>query len=276
MVYGKNIEDIVPIKKKDKRNYNICLMFLVIFCIMFVWFGYKTIKYFVDNNKTNKVIKEINELAIVDNVDQSNNTNQEQTEEVKTEQNFGIDFEALKSINPDIVSYIQVLGTDINYSVVKGVDNEYYLFHNFYKEYDLAGWPFADYENKMNGTDKNIIIYAHNMKNGTMFATLKNVFSEEWQKNKDNRYITYITEDEKATYEIYSIYKVENEDYYRKVNFDDNEFLRFIEVTKERSLYNFGVDLSLSDKILTLSTCDTNNKYRVVVHAKKIVNKEEK
>ena len=78
--------------------------------------------------------------------------------------------------------------------VVNGNDNSYYLKHNFNKEYNIAGRIFSDYHNKFDETDKNIVIFGHNTKDGSMFGTLKNVLDKSWQENRDNLEIILITE----------------------------------------------------------------------------------
>ena len=142
--------------------------------------------------------------------------------------------------------------------------------HSFDKSYNSAGWLFMDYRNKFDGTDKNIIIYAHNRRDGSLFGTLKNILTESWQNNIDNYVIPLINENEKEEYQVFSIYKIEKEDYYIKTNFKDNEWEEFLKKIKSRSIKSFDVNVSKNDSILTLSTCADNNKYRVVLHAKKM------
>ena len=99
-------------------------------------------------------------------------------EEVKVE--YNVDFKGLKEKNSDTVAYLKVKGTSIDYVVLKGEDNEFYLKHNFNKEKNVSGWVFADFHNKFDGMDKNIVIYAHNTRDGSMFGTLKSVLNEDW------------------------------------------------------------------------------------------------
>ena len=162
------------------------------------------------------------------------------------------------------------IASGIENIVVQGKDNSYYLTHDFERDYNSAGWIFMDYHNKLDGLDKNIIIYGHNMRNNTMFGTLKNVLKKDWFENKDNRYITFITERESATYEVFSVYQIEAEDYYIKTSFNTGEFKKYIDTMKNRSIFDFNCDISEDDSVLTLSTCANNNKYRVVLHAKKV------
>ena len=157
------------------------------------------------------------------------------------------------------------------YPVVKGTNNSFYLNHCFDKSNNSAGWIFADYRNKFDNTDKNIVIYGHNIRDGSMFGSMLNILNAKWYENEENTNITLYTENEKCMYKVFSIYKIENEDYYIKTEFkNDNEFEDFIKTLKKRSIKDFNVDVSKDDNILTLSTCANNNKYRVVLHAKKV------
>lgn len=128
-----------------------------------------------------------------------------------------------------------------------------------------------DYKNKCDNTDKNIVIYGHNRRDGGMFGTLKNILTDEWQNNKDNFVIPFITENEKSEYQVFSIYRIEKEEYYITTNFNtDKEYISFLDEIKSRSIKHFGIDVTSDDNILTLSTCANDNNYRVVLHAKKI------
>ena len=127
-----------------------------------------------------------------------------------------------------------------------------------------------DYKNKLDGTDKNIVIYGHNIKDGSMFGTLKNILDEEWYNNEENYIIDLTTEKEELKYQVFSIYKIKNEDYYIDTEFKNDEYKKFVKKLKDRSIKDFGIEVTENDSILTLSTCADNNKYRVVLHAKRI------
>ena len=157
------------------------------------------------------------------------------------------------------------------YPVVKGTNNSFYLNHCFDKSNNSAGWIFADYRNKFDNTDKNIVIYGHNIRDGSMFGSMLNILNAKWYENEEITNITLYTENEKCMYKVFSIYKIENEDYYIKTEFkNDNEFEDLKKTLKKRRIKDFNVDVSKDDNILTLSTCANNNKYRVVLHAKNV------
>lgn len=161
--------------------------------------------------------------------------------------------------------------TDINYSVVQSSDNSYYLSHSFDNSLNSAGWIFADYRNKLDGSDKNIIIYGHNRRDGSMFCSLKNVLNENWYSNSENHIITFYTPNETLQYQVFSVYQISLNDYDTSTYFDsDEDFEKFLTKIKNNSVYNFNVEVDKNTQVLTLSTCANNNKYRVVLHAKKI------
>ena len=249
--------------KKNEKLENIkkiiSLVFLLFFFILFIVSGIKIINYLKDAKKNEKIIYEISKDIEVERDNNDNNAIR-----------YNINFTSLKEKESDTVGFIKVNGTDIEHIVVQGKDNSYYLTHDFERDYNSAGWIFMDYHNKLDGSDKNIIIYGHNMRNNTMFGTLKNVLKKDWFEDKKNRYITFITENEKAMYEVFSVYQIEAEDYYLKTSFNTGEFKKYIDSMKDRSKYDFNCNVTEDDSVLTLSTCANNNKYRVVLHAKKI------
>ena len=205
-----------------------------------------------DTKKNNSIKNEINEAI-------------KQDDETKE---YIVDFEKLQQQNSDTVAYIRIENTNIQYVVVKAQDNDYYLNHNFKKEINSAGWIFADYRNKFDGTDKNIIIYGHNMKDGSMFNNLKNALNSKWLK--ENHTIILKTIDKETKYEIFSTYTIEPEEYYIQTEFNEINYKNFIKKIKERSAYNYNVNVESTDKVLTLSTCDGSGNKRIVVHAKEI------
>lgn len=244
---------------KKKRILNIVIyliLFLILICSGFkLYFWYKDKK---NNDETTEQLKNNVKLEKIKN-DNSNN------------EKYIVDFKKLKSENSDVVAYIKVNNTNIEYPIVKTSNNNFYLNHSFDKSKNSRGWIFADYKNKFDNTDKNIVIYGHNMRDESMFGSLKNILNEEWYNNAENMNITFLTENRNYIYKVFSIYKIESEDYYIKTNFkNDADYEKFLNIIKNRSIKNFDVKLNVDDKILTLSTCANNNKYRVVLHAKKL------
>lgn len=180
-----------------------------------------------------------------------------------------IDFNNLKNINNDVVCYLTFDGTNINYPIVQGTDNSYYLNNDIKKNYSLGGWPFMDYRNSKDLSNKNTIFYGHNLLNKTSFGSLKNVFTTKWF-NSSNHQIIVSNENGFYIYSVFSIYESEPVTDYLQVDFYNDEFDKFINKIKSKSIFDFNVDVSSTDQIITLSTCSDNNKNRNVVHAKLI------
>lgn len=237
--------------KKAKKIIFIILE--IIFIALIIYSLYNIYKWYTENKKTSEILDNISNSITVDEGNK-----------------IVVDFDSLEESNSDVVAHLKVNGTEINYPVVKANDNNYYLSHSFDKSVSGAGWIFADYRSKLDGTDKNLIIYGHNRRDGSMFGTLKNILNKDWYEDARNLKITLNTENGDLTYEVFSVYQIEEEDYYLQTTFKDKDFLNFVNTLKDRSVKDFGIEVSENDSILTLSTCANDNKYRVVLHAKKI------
>lgn len=182
---------------------------------------------------------------------------------------INVNFNDLKKTNPDIVGWIKVNGTNINYPFVQSKDNKYYLTHSFNKSYNSAGWVFLDYRNN-NTNNKNTIIYAHGRTDKTMFGTLKKVLNNRWLNNTNNYVIKISTETENSLWQIFSIYHIPTTSDYLQTDFyNDTEYQNFLDMIKNRSNHRFNTNVGSNDNILTLSTCYNDND-KMVVHAKLI------
>lgn len=244
-------------KRRLKKKFRIIIVLLLILIFSFGLI-YSLINIFnwkIDVDKNNNIIKELRNNIKIN----------------KEDKEYKVDFKSLKEQNSDTVCYLKVSGTKIDYVVVKGEDNSYYLNHNFNKEYNSAGWIFMDYHNNL-VDNRNIVIYGHNMRDGSMFGSLDSTLKKEWQEDKNNQKIMLIKEDGTYYYQVFSTYTIEPEEYYIKTDFSSNDnFYSFIKELKSRSNYDYNVEVNENDKILTLSSCTNSGKNRVVLHAKLII-----
>ena len=177
-------------------------------------------------------------------------------------------FDELTKINNETIGWLTVNNTKVNYPVVQHTDNEYYLKRDFNKNKNSYGWIYMDYRNNIYNLSNNTIILGHNLKNGMMFGTLRYATNESWYKNSDNQIITFNTKVKNMKWKIFSIYKIPVTNDYLYANFGDlNEFKKFLDNIKNRSIYDFGVELKKEDHILTLTTCGTTSATRLVIHA---------
>ena len=190
------------------------------------------------------------------------------------EQNLNNKYAELYSLNNDFIGWLKIDGTGIDYPVMQSRNNpNYYLKHNFNKEYSRFGVPYM--QEDCNLQSDNIVIYGHNMKNKSMFNELTQYKDKDFYNA--HKYITFETMSESRTYEIIAAFKTvaysENGfKYYNFVNANtEEEYETYIEKCRSLSFYDTGVDTEYSDKLITLSTCDySQNNGRFVVVAKLI------
>lgn len=181
-----------------------------------------------------------------------------------------IDFEKLKEINADCIGWISACSNRIDYPIVKSKDNVDYLTKTVSGAENKSGAIFADKDCTDPFNQFQTLIFGHNMKNGSMFHYLVNYREESYYR--DHRLIYIRTEKQLLTYEVFAAYREAASDtciYDSVLNPEDRA--AFLKKVREKSLYNTGVQLSTSDRVLTLVTCEyTQDDYRMFVHAKLI------
>lgn len=265
------------------KNIILILIFLILFITLNISI-YNIIKWKLDSNKTNEEINTIQENTNIEEVKDNKGTEIiKQAEKISKENPYwdyikmnmiDVNFDNLKKINSDVVGWIKVNGTNINYPFVQSKDNKYYLTHSFNKSYNNAGWVFLDYRNN-NINNRNTIIYAHGRTDKTMFGTLRKVLNNGWINNTNNYVIKISTEKENSLWQIFSIYHIPTTNDYLQTEFkDEREYQRFLNILKNRSNHNFNTSITSNDTILTLSTC-YNDSEKMVVHAK-LIKKQKK
>lgn len=237
------------IKKIKFFNIIIAILLVITMCIL-CYSLIHSISWYKDNTEIQNEITNIN----------ANGNN-------NVEEDNSIDFNALEKKNKDTVGWLKVNNTNIDYPTLKYKNNTYYLSHTFNKKENDAGWIFMDYRNNSNMENKNTIIYGHARLDKSMFGTLRNILKKDWYSNNENQIITFITKKYNYYYKVFSAYHIETENYYLRTDFnDDSEFYNFITILKKRSKIKFDVDINEKDKILTLSSCYSDDE-KIVVHA---------
>lgn len=262
----KNEEKQSKIEKEQRKREGhkgsiFILIFRIISLIIIAICICKLVFWYIENKKNNDILNDI--------------ISEQKTEEIVVgDEKIKVlrhNFDELLAKNGDTVGWLIVKGTKINYPIVHCKDNDFYLNHSFDKSYNSAGWIFANYINKFDGTDKNISIFGHNRRDGSMFCTLKDTIKKDWYTNPDNYIITFDTPSKLETYKVFSNYQIRSESYYLTNSFkDEQEYKTFLDTITSRSVYNYGIKPNVNDKIITLSTCANDNTYRVVLHAVKV------
>ncbi|RCW43518.1 class B sortase [Paenibacillus prosopidis] len=175
--------------------------------------------------------------------------------------------------NSDLVGWIQMPGfkVPIDYPVMQADDNEYYLKRDFKKKSSFAGSIFMDYINNPQ-MDMNIVIYGHAMNDHSMFGNLMNYYARADKYTKHTKIFLNLMNTQ-FEYEVFSTYAANRDYNYRQTNFSsDDEYLDFLQRIRDKSIYNYNVELTSDDKLITLSTCNNEfgDEYRSVIHAKLI------
>ncbi len=215
-----------------------------------------------EDNKQEEIFEEIKVIA-EDNNDDNN-------KEIK---NNNINMQKLHEINNDIVGWIQIDNSNIDYPVMQTKESpNYYLRKNFYKQYSYLGTPYLAENCDINFSD-NLIIYGHHINNSKMFGELENYKSQEYYSN--HKFIKFYTLEEYREYEIIAIFKTIANTGFKYYNFindiNEAEFDTFVSKCKELSFFNIDKIAVYGDDLLTLSTCDYSSKNaRLVIVAKRI------
>lgn len=246
--------------QRKAAKYYLILVILIIFSLTFIYSAYKLFKIYKEYNAAVEEYENLHEYTkertVVD--DQANDN----------ELKIDIDFEGLKYINSDIVGWIYFENVNVNYPIVKGIDNGYYLNHTFKKEQNISGSIFMDYRNDSEFKDLNTIIYGHNMKNGSMFGSLRKLLKEEFYR--ENSYFWIITQEGKYKYDIFSVYIDESTSESYNIKFKNiEEYSKHLNMIKDKSIYDTGINLTENDLVVTLSTCtSTEENNRFIVHGR--------
>lgn len=237
----------------------------IICLILLVFSGFNLVVWHLDNQNISSEVDLVQEITPVKVITIEDDTGKD----VQKEQYVTADLKETQKINDEVKGWINIPNTNVNYPFVQHKDNSYYLTHSFDRSKNKAGWIFMDYRNKNDELDKNTIIYGHNRLDGSMFGSLSNLTKKEYLNDKQEHLIYISTDNYNYVFEIFSIYRTESTDDYLKTAFNDNEFLEWIKIMKNRSIYDFKVNINKNDKIITLSTCYKHTK-KLVIQAKLI------
>lgn len=179
-------------------------------------------------------------------------------------------FDELRKVNEDIVGWINMKDTMIQYPIVQSHDNAFYLTRNYLKNDTRAGSIFMDYRNDVLHESPNTVVYGHRMRDGSMFAGLTNYLKKDFFQ--EHRTFQYDTLYQSYEAEIFAVYETTVDFDYIQTDFQDlGEYAHYLQAVRKKSIYQTKTDVSTDDLILTLSTCDhvlAPKSGRLVVQAK--------
>ncbi len=246
-------------KTKSSKKYIFILILIFIIIVAFVYYKF--------TNKNKQV-----------NSDILNNIEVDETKTTDTVTEKMLQLQELKKENEDIIGWIQIADTKIDFPVLQGKDNKYYMRHTYKKEYSLDGSIFLDKDYDWDKPSDNLLIYGHNNKNGNMFQDLLKYEDENYYKEHPN--INFTTTNEDCVYEIIAVFKsrvyYKSEKnvfrYYYFINAENEEdYNYYVTESKKASLYDTGKTAKYGEQLLTLSTCEYSQEDgRFVIVAKKV------
>lgn len=269
MEENKNNTQKQPEQKKKKKGDVLLTIALIAAIVVFCYAAFNLYHIYTEYKKGTDEYNQIEEMAVTE---RDADSAEVAGPNAQLKPPIEVDFDKLKSVNEDVVGWIYVDALpDISYPIVKGKDNQTYLHQTYEKNYNFAGTIFVDYENSGDFSDCNTLVYGHNMKNGSMFGHLKK-FREDDKLYKQDKYFWILTPERNYRYEIISAYTTGvNSDTYTLFKGPGEEFEKYLETIKGYSeIQTDDTDLTIKDKIVTLSTCTGNESTRFVVQGKRV------
>ena len=246
-------------KKQGKKKGEILwsILLLISICV-FLFAAYQLISQYMTYRAAGTEYESLADIAYIKDGEAGNGANYQSP----------IDFAALTAINPDVIGWIVIDGTNIDYPIVQGSDNDAYLHKTFSGERNSSGSIFLDCRNAPDFSDRNSIIYGHKMKNGSMFAGLTQ-YKEQGFYEQHPAFTIY-TPDAEYRCEVFAAYVTSGVSEAYTLDFNgDVDFAEYINDAVSRSLVQTGVAPTAKDRIVTLSTCDyTYDNARMVVQAR--------
>lgn len=243
-------------KTNNLRNNIIYCILIAIIILSSIYIA----KYLAIQKEAKEESELLNDIDIMKNNIESNKNEKAIAISEETERMTKI--KKLQEENSDIVGWIEIEGTNINYPVLQGKDNEYYLTHNYKKEKSEKGSIFLNTDYDLKLPSDNLLIYGHNLVSGQMFNNLLKYKDKEFCERYPN--IRFTTEKEDFKFEIFSafyskVFGKSEENVFRYYNFvtakSEKDYNNFIENAKKASLYDTDIDAKYGDRLITLVTC---------------------
>ena len=233
---------------REKIRIILCCIFLAIA----IYAAYNIIKIQSEYKKSVDAYKKLDNYTIEQTTSETSGESEE--EPVKEKPYPDVDFAGLKSVNSDVIGWIYVPDTEINYPIVHTSDNDYYLDHLVDRTQNPAGAIFLDTRNPSDFSDLHSIIYGHHMKNGSMFAALKGYKKQDFFDGHKTGYL--ITQDAAYSIDFFAGHVANVEENAWQLDFDDAaDFDNWIKSLKEISTFKSDIEPQYGDRIFTLSTC---------------------
>lgn len=254
-----------PARKKHRRKSDMVYNIAMILClVIFLVSGGVLVKRYIDDRQTENEFDNLQ--AMIDN-----------DAPATGEESNSAKFAALRDQNSDFIGWISIEGTSLDFPVMYAPDNkDFYLRHDFNKEYSVYGVPYLDEKTTLGANDQseNLIVYGHNMKTGTIFGCLTGYKEADYYA--EHPQIQFDTVYGDGTYEVFAAFSIDvvNDTsfvYNQYVDMDEATYNEYVEEVISRSDVDTGIRPSYGEQLLTLSTCEySSDNGRYVVVARKV------
>lgn len=259
----------------DKAKKIIGWIPLIVLTILGLYFGYRALKIVDEEHREKVMIEQAREMLLDTEKKRGDFTQPEEVVmDTKELPLADCSLKELKEINSDIIGWIFYPGTEVDYPIMKGSDNNYYLYRDMNGVPNNHGTPFMDWHNQIGGDLQNYVIYGHHFVWGTAgFTTLTYAMDQEFIDEHPAFYL--LMEDGLYECQIFSVHHTNTQSGYDTYSFaSQNEKEEYIKTVMDESFVMTDISVSPDDMIITLSTCDKSNGEehgRLAIHARMIL-----
>ena len=243
----------------DKLRRILMCVLAIVFCVSAFHFG----KAFLEYRKGDKIYENAMEFVV------KADTPVEVKDETSMKRTYTeIDFAGMRAVNEDVIGWIQILDSPVDYPLLDADDNKYYLNHTYDRQWSSYGSIFLEPRNNPDLSERHLVIYGHNMVNESMFGSLLEYKNQEYADTHPE--ITICMTDRDLIYRVFSAYTAHVDSAAYRMSFsDDASFMEMAEQMKANSVIAADVMPTAEDQVLTLSTCTPEGakKYRFIVNA---------
>lgn len=272
----KHFKDKEKTHEGRKKKINGKLIAIIILSVILIASIAYLIYYVYTQWQNKKMMEDLANFVATPNTE----VNQNASEEEQRKQILLANLQELKQQNSDLVGWLTIEGTEVDYPVLQTDNNDYYVNHNFKKQSNELGSIFLDKDCSIEKPTANFLIYGHRSNGGQMFETLTKYKKEDFYKEHPT--FEFATLEEVSKYQIIAVFQsqvyLKSQDVFKYYFFKDaeneEEFNNYIENVKKLSLYNIAETAQYGDQLITLSTCDYHvEDGRFAIVAKKVVDK---
>ena len=249
----------------NNKTKKVLSRILTCICLgVFIFAAYRLIDVTIDYKKNQTVLNDLQETFYGTDVSEGTNNSEDKSDAIRT------GFDTLLKENDELVGWLTIDDTKIDYPILKADNNSDYLNRNFYKEKNIAGSIFMDYRNDVESPGLNTIVYGHRVKDGSMFEQLTKYEDEDFFNSHPTFEFDTLYDSYEA--EIFAVYITKTDFDYIQTDFSsDAEYEELLATARGKSMYESDVEVNVDDHILTLSTCDYEldpDHGRLVIQAK--------